>query len=428
MFVNRGLVAAAPHSSIPSGVVPDGLGVNIHFTDAQPGEMEMLTAAGFRWVRMDLMWAATERERGKYDFSAYERLLATLEAHKLRALFILCYGNELYEPRNTVATPEGRAAFARWAAAAAVHFQGHGILWEIWNEPNGRFWKPHADVNQYAALALAASKAIRRAAPGEAIIGPASVRVDLKFIEALCRAGLLDWWDAVSVHPYRQTGPEGAAADYQKLRRLIARYAPEGKTIPILCGEWGYSSIWPGFDDAKQGRLLARQWLVNIESGIPLSIWYDWHDDSPDPKDPEVHYGTVTFPYRAGGSPVYQPKPAYLAAKTLISVLDGFRFAKRLELGNADDYALLFRRGNESRLALWTTSPTPHEVTIPWSACDFEVVAHTGEKAVSPLVVQETSLVLTVKDAPQYLVAKQPNPILNSAPAAAGSDREDLDK
>jgi len=252
--------------------------------------------------------------------------------------------------------------------------------------------------------------------------------VDLKFIEACCQAGLLEWWDAVSVPPYRQTAPETAAPDYRKLRRLLKRFAPPGKSIPILCGEWGYSSIWMGFDDAKQGRYLARQWLMNLENSIPLSIWYDWHDDGPDPNEGEVHYGTVTFPYHAGASPVYQPKPAYLAAKTLTSVLDGFRFAKRLEIGSPDDYALLFRKGNESRLAVWTTSPTPHAVRIPSSACDFEIIAHTGEKAKSPLHAKENSLELTVNDAPQYLVANQPNPILNAAPSAAGSLQKHSDK
>ncbi len=254
------------------------------------------------------------------------------------------------------------------------------------------------------------------------------MRVDLKFIETCCQAGLLEWWDAVSVHPYRSTAPETAAKDYRKLRRLIARYAPQGKSIPILCGEWGYSSIWPGFDEAYQGRLLAREWLVNLENRIPLSIWYDWHDDGPEPKDPEVHYGTVAFPYHAGGSPVYQPKPAYLAAKTLTSVLDGFRFTKRLDLGSPADYALLFRKGNESRLAVWTTSPTPHSVRIPSSPCEFELVAHTGEKTSSPLRVKENSLVLTASGAPQYLIPKQSNPLLDSAAAAVEGHQENAHK
>jgi hypothetical protein len=410
-------LAAPPQPSLPSAVVPDGLGVNIHFTDARPGELEMLAAAGFHWVRMDFFWGGTEKRRGEYDFSAYDRLLAALEAQKLRALFILDYGNPLYEPDSAVATEAGRRAFSRWAAAAAVHFKGHGILWEIWNEPNGTFWKPKSNVDDYAALALAAAKAIHAAAPGEAVIGPATSGVDLQFVESCFKAGLLDWWDAVSVHPYRQSAPESAEADYQKLRELIARYAPKEKSIPILSGEWGYSSAWQNFDDDAQGQMLARQWLVNLANHIPLSIWYDWHDDGTDPLEPEHHFGTVANEYHAGGSPVYKPKPAYLAAKALTSVLQGFQFTKRLALGKPDDYALLFRKGDELRLAVWTISPMPQPVRIPSSLCEFEVITHTGERG-ETIFANESGLVFTPKRAPQYLIMRKSNPLLSSVPAA----------
>lgn len=36
--------------------------------------------------------------------------------------------------------------FAHWAAAAAQHFRGRGILWEMYNEPNIRFWRPEPKV------------------------------------------------------------------------------------------------------------------------------------------------------------------------------------------------------------------------------------------------------------------------------------------
>ncbi len=409
--------AAPPHPSLPATVVPEGLGVNIHFTDARPGELEMLSAAGFHWVRMDFFWSATEKRPGDYDFSAYDRLLAALAAQKLRAVFILDYGNSLYEKDSAVATDAGRRAFARWAAAAAVHFKGHGILWEIWNEPNGGFWKPTPNVADYAALALATAKAIHEAAPGEAVIGPATSGVDFQFLEGCFKAGLLDWWDAVSVHPYRQSVPESVGADYQKLRELIARYAPKGKSIPILSGEWGYSSAWQNFDADTQGQMLARQWLVNLASHIPLSIWYDWHDDGTDPKEPEHHFGTVRNAYHAGGSPVYEPKPAYLAAKTLASVLQGFQFTKRLALGRPEDYALLFGKGDELCLVVWTTSPAPQPVRIPSSLGEFEVVTHLGEQGM-PIVATGNGLVLTPQSTPQYLIARKPDPLLSSAPAA----------
>src|SRR5438477_11253673 len=126
--------AVAADVGLPGlGVVPEGLGVNIHFTDPRPGEMEMLAAAGFRFVRMDFTWGGTERNRGEYDFAAYERLLAALDRHHIRAVFILDYSNRLYDDGLSPHTDDGRAAFGRWAAAAATHFKGRGVTWEVWN-------------------------------------------------------------------------------------------------------------------------------------------------------------------------------------------------------------------------------------------------------------------------------------------------------
>jgi hypothetical protein len=418
LSLTRTLDAGAPHPSLPLPGTTEGLGVNIHFTDPKPGEMKMLAAGGFRWVRMDLVWSATERERGRYDFSAYDRLLAALDEHRIRTLFILDYSNRLYEADRSVATEEGRRAYARWAAAAVARYQGKGILWEIWNEPNHRgFWQPEPNVRDYAAMALAAARAIREAAPGEAIIGPATSTIDLEFLEGCFKAGLLQWWDAVSVHPYRQSAPETAAAEYHQLRRLIARYAPAGKSIPIVSGEWGYSAVWSGFDADKQGKMLPRQWLTNLAQDIPLSIWYDWHDDGRNPKDAEHHFGTVAHEYRDGRDPVYDPKPAYLAASTLASTLAGYRFTKRIATGHPDDYALLFEQGDSLRLAVWTTAAEPRRIEIPSSACRFEVISHTGERG--PAVVTEGELLtLTVSDGPRYVIPTGPNPRLADAPTA----------
>jgi len=126
----------ATAAELPDPVVPEGLGVNIHFTDPQPGEMEMLAQAGFKWVRMDFAWNATEREKGVYDFSAWDRLLTVLEAHKIRAVLILDYSNPHYDGGLSPASDEGRVGFARWAAAAVRHFRNRGVLWEMYNEPN----------------------------------------------------------------------------------------------------------------------------------------------------------------------------------------------------------------------------------------------------------------------------------------------------
>lgn len=315
--------------SLPPLAPRDGLGVNIHFTDPQPGEMEMIAAAGFKWVRMDFSWAGTEKQKGIYDFAPYDHLLGELDKQKMHAILILDYGTPLYSDRDETGPFTRRAgtelfrnAFAAWAAAAVKHFAGRGCIWEMWNEPNGKnFWAPTPNVAEYIALAKAAAAAVRQAAPDEPLIGPATSGIDFSFIEACCQAGLLEDWAAVSVHPYRQSDPGTVVSDYQRLRALIAKYAPAGKTIPIISGEWGYSTSWSGFDDGKQAQYLTRELSANAASGIPISIWYDWHDDGENPGDPEHRFGIVRWQYHAGRNPVYDAKPAYEAMKAFAAQL-----------------------------------------------------------------------------------------------------------
>ena len=426
-----GLGACAPGPSLESAQtgaarraeplappISEGHGFNIHFTDPKPGEMEMIAASGVKWVRMDFHWASTERQPGQYDFSAYDRLMASLEAHGIRALFILDYGNKLYDGGQAPCTDAGRAAFARWAAAAVTHFKGRGVLWEMWNEPNIGFWKPEPNVTNYVALARAVGAAIRAAAPDEAYCGPGTSRIDLEFIEECFRGGLLEDWSAVTVHPYRhQSGPETVVPEYGRLRDLIDRYAPKGKTIPIISGEWGFSAAWTGFDAVSQGDMLARQWLVNAACDIPLSIWYDWHDDGRDPKEAEHNFGTVSNTLHSGRTPVYDSKPAYLAAATLNRELAGFRFDRRLSVARVDgtsspeDWVLVFRKGGETRLAAWTTAAPGATVRLPVGAGPVKVLQHTGE-ARSDLAAGADGVAIDLTGHPVYL-----------APAGAVSDR-----
>jgi polysaccharide biosynthesis protein PslG len=399
--------AFAERAKLPALAIPDALGVNIHFTDPRPGEMKMLAEGGFKWVRMDFSWGGTEREKGKYNFAAYDRLMDALGPHGIRAVFILDYSNRLYDDGVSPHTEEARAAMAAWATVAVRHFAGKGVVWEMWNEPNiKQFWKPQPSADDYAKLALAVGKAIRAAAPDELHVGPATSTIDLKFLETCFQAGCLEWWDAVSVHPYRQQNPETAGEDYRKLRLLIDKYAPAGKVIPILSGEWGYSAGWGKFDVELQGKYLPREFLTNLYNQVPISIWYDWHDDGVDPTEPEHHFGTVGNAYKKDAEQVYEPKPAYLTARALTQQLGGFVYNKRLATGNDGDWVLVFMKGDQVRMAAWTTSTTPHDVVIPMRAGAVAVFDLKGE-AVERLKADEKGATIRVSDSVQYLVPQQ---------------------
>lgn len=414
----------AGETGLPKPGTLDGVGVNIHFTHAKPGELEMLAAGGFRFVRMDFFWAGIEKQKGVYDFSAFDHLMADLDRLGLRAYFILDYGNPLYDGGQSPHTDEGRTAFCAFVKAAMQRFAGRGIVWEMWNEPNhGMFWKPQPKVDDYVKLALAVGETVRAVAPKEILVGPTTSEIDLPFLEACFKGGCLSLWDAVSVHPYRQSPPESVAEEYRTLRVLIRRHLIRigGDTRPdppILSGEWGYTSAklkHGGFTAEQQGSYLPRQWLSNIANGVPISIWYDWHDDGDDRSNPEHNFGTVRRPYREGQAEVYEPKPAYIAAKTLTTVLKGYVFSKELALKD-DEHVLLFAKGDQLRLAAWTSAGEPRKVLVPATPGRFRVTRHLG-KDLPELVADDKGLTLMLTGDVQYLAPIDANPSLRLAVA-----------
>ncbi len=372
-------------------VIPQTVGVNIHFVRGHEKELDMIAAAGCRFIRMDFSWEATEPATNQFDWSAYDELTENLQKRGLRPMYILDYTHARYETkeetfdaithepqRNTASPrhPSSIAAFARWAAAAAKHYHGQPVVWEIYNEPNGFFWKPKPNAEEYTALALATGKAIRESEPNAVVIAPALSGFEWPFFETFVKSGVLQYLDGVSVHPYRdpKSGPETAEREYAKLRKMIDQYAPAGKgKLPIISGEWGYSSHRHGVSEETQAAFLARQQLFNLLWGIPISIWYDWKNDGPDRNENEHNFGMVAEDLN--------PKPAYRALQTLTHELSGFRVVRRME-GYGEDFVVLFAKGKEEKFAVWTAG-APHEVIVDGAAVLLgaipKYVARTGK-------------------------------------------------
>lgn len=397
------------YGTIGAPVVPFSLGVNIHFTHPRPGEMRMISEAGFRWIRMDLFWQRTEKKKGQYDFAKYDYLLSRLAPYHIRPLFILDWTNVLYQHGEPPTTHAARAAFCRWVVAVMKHFAGHGIIWEMWSEPNANFTSgtgPNRRVNadDYAKLAIDTGRTIRRTAPHELYVGPGLLgTMNRPFLQACFQAGTLHYWNAVTIHPYRKGRPETVVPEYAKLRRLMARYLPAGRNIPVLTSEWGYSTTWAAGSNAVQARYTARELLVNLSNEIPLSIYYDWRNDGPNLKAREENFGLVDYKYHPGANPVYKPKPAYFAVRNLAIQLHNCHFSGRLALGGPDDYLLGFNAPNKRVIVAWTISPTkPHDVELTVPTGKYELVNETGTKT-SYMVAHHGKITIHITYDPEYL-------------------------
>lgn len=383
-------------------VVSAGLGVNIHPSAHIHEDIAALATLGLRVVRMDMSWDQIERRQGHYDFSRYDPVIDALGTYGIRPLCILGYNNTLYErttaPQNYVVGPrtdEVRQAFARFAAAAASHFQGRGIAWEVWNEPDYTlFWYPTPLADDYMALARPTIQAIRRADPQATIVAPALIGLEPRyltswtFLERCLALGLADLIDVLSVHPYRLDAPESVTADYQRLRALLARQAPRHGNLPLISSEWGYSS-W--ISQEQQAAYFVRLNLLNLLNNLPMSIWYDWRDDDSDPQQVNNNFGLL--------SSTGQPKPVYHAARTLLTELSGFSLVKRVALPIDTDYALLFSNGTVSKQVLWTAT-SPHTITLTANTPTVRLTSATGEAHSQPTTRGRLAIALT--GTPQY--------------------------
>ena len=289
--------------------------------------------------------------------------------------FILSYGNTLYDNACPAAdkhdgtcppsTAAGRQAFANFTVAAMAQWRGLGVLFEVWNEPNGGTWLPHATPpgQGYAELVLAVGAARDAAGLGdELLIGPAVGGVDLPFIETVAQAGCLQYLDGLSVHPYRPGGPESVLGSWDQLNALVDKYyvpaSGSGSRRPrLVSGEWGWATCADGAGRAaactsggavgqavtlqEQAARLVRQRYVNDLAGVAHTIYYDWQNDGGGSLDSEDNFGTLAASANAS-FPVGAPKPAYTAALVSSTLLGNCSFDARLNSSLPGSFALAY--------------------------------------------------------------------------------------
>jgi hypothetical protein len=218
-----------------------------------------------------------------------------------------------------VKTPSGVAAFANFARAAATHFAGRNVRFEVWNEPDGKAYWGANPVQEYAALCKAATAAIRLANPAALVTTGGISWFNFDYLTQSLSAGTAESSHAIGVHGYRSGGPETLVTDLLRANWWIERIL--GKRVPVWNTEWGYSIGRISGDGHSatfrkyQAVLLARQMLSQWALNMPVTVWYGLVDGGTDPNNGEHNYGLLDA--------AYSEKESMQALRTLTSITKG---------------------------------------------------------------------------------------------------------
>jgi hypothetical protein len=352
------------------------VGVNVHMGDYPLGVTQSALHALDVGFRADVPWKDIELTPGKLQYPGPNTPLDHLDAlvtdaaqRRQQPLLILAYGNKAYDGGGFITSPQGIAAFAKYAAFTVAHFKGRAADFEIWNEwnhglgsrPGGA--KVAGQARAYVDLLKAAHGSIKAANPQGRVIGGAVAGTDTEWITQFAEAQGLSYLDAISVHPYvhcnaRRTPrppsdlrlqgwitqpatrghalraaasqwmfkpdrgtPEEAIAWLDQLKTLLDKYSPS-RSIPVYISEMG----WPtstgqcGVPQTVAAAYLQRfMLLATARPWIEGIWWYDLFDDGNDPGSREDRFGLAATDR--------SPKPAYQALSALSDVLKSPRAA-----------------------------------------------------------------------------------------------------
>jgi len=393
----KGDATLEPESPFGMGVYLNRYGGDAAGLALMERAAQMARDAGVKWSREDFSWRRIERQRGQFDWTYHDNLVACARRNGISVYAILLGWTGWTKPY----TAEGIEDYVRFVKAVVRRYQKEVKQWEIWNEPNIFFWQGPKDL--YGELLAKSYAAIKEVDPDAQVLGLSTAGIDDKFIRRMLE--LQAPFDILTIHPYRTHLNDLAfIEDLKKVSNQVKR--PDGTRRPVWLTEMGWATHTPHNtlrqDFAPntlraQAELIARSYLCAIVSGVePRTFWYDFRNDGDDPIYFEHQMGIVYHDFR--------PKPAYLAYQTLTRVLRGKRVVGPLP---APPGVLAFNfkpttGGSGETIALW--SPQGDAVVeLPSAAQRVTRLNGVGEPSKLQVRAGKVSIELK-KGAPVYLL------------------------
>lgn len=305
--------------------------------------LNLLTRAGFGWVRLRFPWFAVETRPGVYEWGPWDRVVEAAQARGLDVIALIDGTPPWYRPPgeedNPVVPPTDLDAFARFAGELARRYGPEIDYYQVWDQPNvSPFWgNEQVDPAGYVDMLRRVGTAIRQNDPHAYILSaglaPTALHEpynlsDLDYLEAMYAAGGGGTFDILGVKAYDLEGGDPWSRDYDPdrlgvarlvlLREVMVRHGDEG--TPMWLVGWGRHatppnwqgrpSIWGTVSEAEQARYVREVFQRKREEWpwLGLLTWDQFYPQVPE-DDPLWGFALVR--------PDWRPRPVYYAFRDL---------------------------------------------------------------------------------------------------------------
>jgi hypothetical protein len=307
-----------------------------------------MAEAGIKWIRGFPTANVTEPERGKFDWSAVDKFLATAADNRMAVSGLLFYMPTWIEADEVKLPVKDLPGWSEYVSALVAHCKGSVKYWEVWNETPNFIGKGTAE--DYAKTVVAAYDAAKAADP-ECQVGLSIQSNNVNWIEQVIKAGAKEHFDFISVHPYENLGlveSDGMEPEFMSIvptiRKMLAAQDPDRANAPIWFTEIGY--------DAREGEVhqasaLVKAFSLGLAQGVTRINWFEGIDGDSGPMGLLCSDGT--------------PRLAYAAMSNLTRHLGADPQYEGWVLLNGVGYGFVFRGAETSAMAAWarprTTAP-----------------------------------------------------------------------
>ena len=238
-------------------------------------ELAPLTRRGLRSWRTTLSWADVERTRGRYEWSGFDNLVATLATRRVSLFFVINGCPEWACHRNGWGPPRTAGALSAWTAFAAAAARRYGTngefwrshpglrylpvrYWQVMNEINGSDQWPGPDPAAYARLLKVTAAGIRVADPtAKIVLGGLGEKMTVwlrDYLTGLYRQpGFAGDVDVIAPEGYAPR-PRDVGRIMRTTRRIMRRNGDSAKPVWITEMSWSTGGRRHAFITSRRGQ------------------------------------------------------------------------------------------------------------------------------------------------------------------------------